>query len=437
VVKKILLAIFLVLVFAGSATGQWDGGGIIGTPPRPPVGRVDSPRTQGLGSTSKNLALWPGTCIVRTFDRSVNNWGKGSGVWMRDTETNACVLVTAWHVMRYSDPNKIVVEFPHSGESFTGKIAFLGSAEFDVATLALSGKPSVPPITVSRTYPSTGDNLTMVGFGGMPRRGFQATAGRMVQQSRDSIAITRGSSQGDSGGPVLDNGGHVVGVISRTSSYGDRDGHTIAACWRPGMLAQIFSRSRCAPREPPRMPQIPQLKPSPVPPPLTDPTMPSPLGAPPVQSCEVDYDKIVEAVLERIQDDPRLKGRDGEKGEPGEKGDPGNAGEGMTEEQVARLVSTIVTQLKTDESFLKSITGSPGEDGQDGEDGDDGEDGEPGATGGKLTKIHVDATGRIYATYDNQRQEVVGDMPFIEKKPGSYEIVPRKKENPNGRPERP
>ena len=165
--------------------------------------------------------------------------------------------------------------------------------------------------------------------------------------------------------------------------------------------------------------------------------MPSPLGAPPVQSCEVDYDKIVEAVLERIQDDPRLKGRDGEKGEPGEKGDPGNAGEGMTEEQVARLVSTIVTQLKTDESFLKSITGSPGEDGQDGEDGDDGEDGEPGATGGKLTKIHVDATGRIYATYDNQRQEVVGDMPFIEKKPGSYEIVPRKKENPNGRPERP
>jgi hypothetical protein len=121
---------------------------------------------------------------------------------------------------------------------------------------------------------------------------------------------------------------------------------------------------------------------------------------------------------------PGAPGPPGEPGPAGPPGEPGPPGE-IANIDANALAVQIAELLKQDESFIARITGPPGQVGPPGPAGQPGQDGAPGVDAVGLKQIHIDSTGTVYATYSDNRQEKVGDMPFIRERPGYFEIVPR------------
>jgi len=163
--------------------------------------------------------------------------------------------------------------------------------------------------------------------------------------------------------------------------------------------------------------------------------LPGEPGAPgsPAGVQSIDADALAVKIAELLKQDAGFvasatgpAGADGAAGPDGAPGKPGVAGPPgeIANIDADAMAAKIAELLKSDVEFIATVTGPTGADGLPGRDGQDGQPGQDG--GGRLTRIHVDATGRIYATYDDQTQEAVGDMPFLRDRPAYFDISPRK-----------
>jgi hypothetical protein len=162
------------------------------------------------------------------------------------------LVLTAGHCVTEPEPYAHYVEF---GEG--APWARIGVAEIvavqgksldgqDVALLVLSRSmdESVTPLEVSFDRLGEDVQATRVGFGGEPER----TTVRLGPVLSDlSVLYMPGLARhGDSGGPVLDAGGKVIGLIT---AFADTDGGPFTIATRVDGHVALFARARSIGRE--------------------------------------------------------------------------------------------------------------------------------------------------------------------------------------------
>ena len=315
--------ILATLILAGSVWGQCTDGSCNPSQLVPlPQGNVQyvSPQQQNFGSVCR-VSVSSGA--VRTFIPGVSATGRqeGTGVWVASSHEGELrgYVLTSCHT--FVDDNgqiltqDIQCEFPVLGRTIPGTL-YSHSASEDWALIALRQKPSSLALTLADGPPDVGEQVTLVGLGGWPRRGFRAAAARVTRVTDDGVWTTVGSSQGDSGGPVIDSSGRVCGIIRGVDTQTET---TTNVCCR------WLNRLVCGPR--PTQPRVtqPQLARGP-----QGPAGPQGAAGP--------------------------IGPIGQIGPAGPQGPPGT----VSEEQLAAIVIAVANQLKYDVEFQQSIKGDPG-----------------------------------------------------------------------------
>lgn len=152
---------------------------------------------------------------LEVYDRFGEKLASGSGFCMFD-ET---VLVTAAHVtanMAYMTATR------DDGETFRIDTVIAGSTERDIAICRLPEGVRMTPLPGARGMPLRGEKLVVIGsqFGVVNL----ATLGNLAKVwesgSGTRLLFTAPVSAGNSGGPVFDSGGNVVGIVSGTYDKG-------------------------------------------------------------------------------------------------------------------------------------------------------------------------------------------------------------------------
>jgi S1-C subfamily serine protease len=168
-------------------------------------------------------AEWPAVCRVAVHSvkpTGEKEFGLGTGTLIGQE-----YVLTAKH--NIGGAQSVSVHFPATGERSNATVSHAGQPGFDIAVLRLAEPPRrVAPMSVARSVPQAGESVTLVGFGGVPRKGFRALRvsikannwrGNPIGNDKivwGDMESSGASSQGDSGGPVVNSNGELVGVIS-------------------------------------------------------------------------------------------------------------------------------------------------------------------------------------------------------------------------------
>lgn len=139
---------------------------------------------------------------------------KGSGAVVADSLGTRYVL-TAAHIFR--DGRGEIATQTTDGRVFPASLA-LASEECDVALLRVDVPQDVPALTISASWPRQGETVWRAGFG--PDETLKETSGAVkgyVKTDRyatyETLKIDGPARQGDSGGPVYNAAGEIVGVV--------------------------------------------------------------------------------------------------------------------------------------------------------------------------------------------------------------------------------
>lgn len=175
--------------------------------------------------------------IVGADGEKVFPIGHGTGFAITPTK-----IVTNTHVVRelmQDDTLRIAVVPPDGGSADYATIVATDSAK-DLALLQITGTLRLPALTIGGTAPSDGDEVAAVGYPmnvdraqgldlsdlfrpqpPVKSRGF--VSGARPSRNLDTVLHTAAIARGNSGGPLLDGCGRVVGVNSfgTTSDGGD------------------------------------------------------------------------------------------------------------------------------------------------------------------------------------------------------------------------
>lgn len=342
---------------AGAAPQEWGTpqvGQLIRSPGTPSVGGRGN---SGYGA-SYDVSRWGNSCQVRQSDgRGLTNVGSAALI----VEGGVEFIFSCWHTFRDNPKAPIRVLFPASGQTVEARL-IAADPQADAAVLTItSGKHGVNPGHLSNKTPGPGDFLTLIGFGGNPRKGFLARgatgltrASSLSGSEPTSLYVTGSTSEGDSGGPVIDKDGLYVGCITATDGY-----RTLFTCGRAGDGCGLF-RGLCAPfggRS--RAPPLQTL-----PPPGIGVPSPSVPRSPPI-----DYDRIVASVIAKIKAEGGCVGVQGPPGIQGPAGPKGDQGDpGVCDIDIDAIAAAIAATLP------KPKDGKDGKNGKDGRPGRDGKD---------------------------------------------------------------
>ena len=139
---------------------------------------------------------------------------KGSGAIVADSVGTRYVL-TAAHIFR--DGRGQITAQSVDGRIFAASLA-LASEECDVALLRVDVSRDVPALTISSSWPRQGETVWRAGFG--PNETLLELSGVVkgyVKTDRyatyETLKIDGSARQGDSGGPVYNASGEIVGVV--------------------------------------------------------------------------------------------------------------------------------------------------------------------------------------------------------------------------------
>lgn len=266
-------------------------------------------------------------------------------------ERTTCLIVTAAHVVETANGGTITWV---DGSQTEWRI-LQRDAQHDVAAL-LAWAPQQPPepIPIAQAPPPADAAVEICGFGGPDRR-LRHFGASLLTADETHVVANQYVISGDSGGAMLYRGelvGVVFGGSGQRGAVRGRDGSTwnlvypassragfypirrlLAQIWQPWMTEHAFPNygasscpgGRCPS---PQAPGGPNLSPPPASP-----------GRPPAGS--VDYDRIVELVIERMACDERFRGPPGPKGD---KGDAANI-------DIAALTIALTERMANDERF--------------------------------------------------------------------------------------
>lgn len=169
-------------------------------------------------------------CVERFGGRAY-----GSGTLVYNDGSKALVLTCA-HLFGHAT-GTITVVFPN-GRQFSAKLLAIDRL-WDLAALAID-PPGLEPVTLADSYPQPGQVLRSCGYGSAGR--YWCNSGRVLGYTRaagtstyETLVLTGLAREGDSGGPVLDQQGHLVGVLWGT------DGQRVVSTYC-GRLRQFLRR---------------------------------------------------------------------------------------------------------------------------------------------------------------------------------------------------
>lgn len=166
--------------------------------------------------------------IVGTDGDRVFPVGHGTGFAVTPTR-----IVTNAHVVRQlaEDDTLRLAVVPPDGDSADYARVVAVSAEKDLALLAITGALRLPPLTLGGSAPGDGDEVAAVGYPmnvdraqGLdladlfrpqpPVKSRGAISGARPSRNLDTLLHTAAIARGNSGGPLLDGCGRVLGVNS-------------------------------------------------------------------------------------------------------------------------------------------------------------------------------------------------------------------------------
>lgn len=180
---------------------------------------------QDIAAASRSVVR---VALVATDGNNSYFVGHGSGVVVAPGRvlTNAHVVELA-----RTEPNIVIGIIPSEGrKSYGGKVIAYSPGN-DLALLAVEGAPTLPVATFLAGAPSDGDHVTAIGYPGAVdraqgmnladiikpmsavRTAGTVSAGRASKQF-DTILHTAPLAAGNSGGPLVDDCGRVVGINS-------------------------------------------------------------------------------------------------------------------------------------------------------------------------------------------------------------------------------
>ena len=184
----------------------------------------------------------PNPAVVRIAVQHENTKSYGTGTFVRD-DVNHYFIMTCAHLFENSYPRKITVIFPDQS-AFEVRLLAIDRA-WDLAILwdevFLQSDKAQVAIPLGKTPPRAGDVLYYAGYGSTGQ--YHVQKGRLegyctVQNggTAETLVITGSARQGDSGGPIVNTNGELVGVLWGT------DGHTICGtyCGRIERFLQFF-----------------------------------------------------------------------------------------------------------------------------------------------------------------------------------------------------
>lgn len=167
--------------------------------------RLDADDTQ-VRAESPERAIREATLRVRT--RTCLGVGSGSGFAVDDR-----VLVTNRHVVEGADAVQVTT---WDGQSFDVAISGVAATE-DLALVLVDGQ--LPVTLPLHRPPQRGDTVTAVGYPGGGELEFSngevvgTTSTEVFGQEVQQIRVTNQIQRGNSGGPLLDEHGRVVGIV--------------------------------------------------------------------------------------------------------------------------------------------------------------------------------------------------------------------------------
>jgi len=193
----------------------------------------------------------------------------GSGTYVGDGRVLTCL-----HTFRPQGRwiyARIEVLFP-GGEKLAARIVDY-KEDYDLCMLRVEGSPDAPAVEVAEVEPQPGEMLYWAGYSGTDE--VDVGSGRAISVDVN-IEMTTAVRHGDSGGPILNGRGQLVGVViakdgSNTRAYGT---HLVR-------LRSLLGLGKLVPKLMPEAcrPRPPAAPPAPLPTPATPDPLPTP--APP------------------------------------------------------------------------------------------------------------------------------------------------------------
>ena len=192
----------------------------------------------------------PHPAVVRVVVETEESLSYGSGTWVHDKNDRRFVLTCA-HLFGRSTPNKISVRFPDTHIVEVQLLAI--DHTWDLAVLNSQDATSdVTPIEISTSTPLRDDTLH---FGGYGKNGvYHEATGKLLGYCRvrdgktnETLVISGTAQQGDSGGPIFNTSGQLVGILWGT------DNRTVCGTYNGRILR--FLETAFPPSDPFNLPQ--------------------------------------------------------------------------------------------------------------------------------------------------------------------------------------
>ncbi|MGV1009410.1 MAG: S1C family serine protease [Dermatophilaceae bacterium] len=231
----------------GGSGGGWGGYGYGGSGASPYAGSGYGAST--VSSQAASAAQSTGVVLIDTVLPYQNGRGAGTGMVL----TSSGQVLTNYHVVEGA--STITVTVATTGKSYQASV--VGSDETnDVALLQLTGASGLSTVTIDDEQVAVGNSVTAVGnaegAGTLTAASgsvssltasvtTQAEGSVSSETLSNMIETTSDVVSGDSGGPLLDAEGEVVGIDTAASTGRQIDGYAIPIQRALAVVAQIRS----------------------------------------------------------------------------------------------------------------------------------------------------------------------------------------------------
>ena len=217
----------------------------------------------------------------------------GSGTIIHDDGRRAVVLSCA-HLFR-EGTGQVQVRLP-DGRTITARPTAIDTT-WDLSALEIDSL-GIAPINLAATAPQPGQPLQSCGFG--PNGVYRCNSGTAQGyasgssgKTYETLCLTGSARDGDSGGPVLNQHGELVGVLWGT------DGRTVHATYC-GRIRRFLANL---------LPNLGTSRPPADTPAISTPTQPAPLGNPPSDRFDAIASQLKQSAQKQEQRDSELASR--------------------------------------------------------------------------------------------------------------------------------